>query len=98
MALIDPLRATSTYKDILIVVCHSDNFMRHNLSNRENQIKVSLYQKLADLSWPRIVHGPIRDGFQELRRDLSQCHNPFTPIVFAKQIGGDIAKHLLNLR
>ena len=48
----DTARAAGPYKDVLVVVGHSDDFVRHDLAEGEDQIESPLNQQVVHLSGP----------------------------------------------
>ena len=52
MAFINAFGSTGADKDIFIVIGHADDFVRHDLPDRQDQIKSALDQKIVDLCGP----------------------------------------------
>src|SRR6202140_216784 len=55
MAAVYALPASSAHQNILVVVRHADDFVGHDLSDRENQIETALRNQPVLLGRPRIV-------------------------------------------
>src|SRR5260370_35114714 len=55
VAAVNAVRAPCSHQDVLIVVRHTDDFVRHDLSNRQDEIEISVADQLIYFHWPAIV-------------------------------------------
>ena len=98
VALVDAFRAAGADEDVLIVVGHADDFVRHDLPERQDQIVPALGDQPADLRGPGPVEPALADLADEGGRHLAQRGEAVSPVVHAEEAGRDVAEHLLDLR
>src|SRR5699024_1352054 len=61
--------------------CHPHHLVRHNLSDREDEVVLRLQQPPVHLHGHRLVHPPFGNLPHECRRNLSQPHRVCPPVV-----------------
>src|SRR5207253_6062720 len=97
MAAVYALAASGAHQNVLVVVRHADDFMRHDLTDRENQIESALSDQPIYLGWPRIVQFAFRLLMDELRRDLAESLNVGSPVMHSEKLCRHGAKHSRDL-
>src|SRR6266404_1436041 len=97
MAAVYALAASGAHQNVLVVVRHADDFMRHDLTDRENQIESALSDQPIYLGRPRIVQLAFRLLVDELRRDLAESLNVGSPVMHSEKLCRHGAKHSRDL-
>ena len=85
MAAVYALAASSTHKNILVVIGHPNNFVRDDLPDRENEIEAAMSNKSVHLRRPRIVQLAFRLFMDEFRRNLAEELDIRAPVVDAEK-------------
>src|ERR1700734_1399150 len=72
MAAVYAVAASRAAQNILVVIGHADDLVRHDLADRENEIEAAMRNEPVHLCRPRIVQLAIRLLADELRRNLPE--------------------------
>src|SRR5258707_1114503 len=75
------LSSSSAHQNVLVVIRHADDFMRHDLADGQNQVEATLRNQTVYLRRPGIVQLPFRLLVNELGRNLAQSLYIGSPIV-----------------
>jgi hypothetical protein len=94
---IDPFRPACSNKNVLGVSGHPDDFVRHDLANRKNQIVRSIGEKAVDLYRYAVIDRALRSFFDERSRHFTEERQIFFPFMNAKEIPRHLAEHDLDL-
>src|SRR5258708_33495642 len=97
MAAVYALPASGAHENVLVVVRHADDFMGHDLTDRENQIETALRNQPIHLGRPRIVQLAFRLLMDELRRHLAERLNVGSPVMHSEKLYRHGAKHARDL-
>src|SRR6266403_5323297 len=97
MAAVYAFSPSGAHQNVLVVVRHADDFMRHNLTDRENQIESALSDQPIYLGRPRIVQLAFRLLVDELRRDFAESLNVGSPVMHSEEVYRHGAKHSRDL-
>ena len=92
-----PFAASGAHQDVLVVVGHADDFMRHDLADGKNQVEAALRNEPVDLRRPRIVELAFRLFADELWRNLAERLHIGAPVMDTEQIPRYIAEHVGDL-
>lgn len=68
-------------KNILRVISHSDNLMRNNLPDRQNQVILSRYNTAVDFDINFLIYQSLGNFGNKLCRNLAKLNDIGTPIV-----------------
>ena len=97
MAAVYAIAASRAHQNIFVVIRHADDFVGHDLADGENQIEAALRNQPIHLGRPRIVQLAFRLLADEFRRDLAESLNVGSPVMHAKKLFRDRAKHSRDL-
>src|SRR6266404_1676564 len=97
VAAVYALSASCANKNVLVVVRHADDFVGHDLTDRENQIETALRNQPVHLGRPRIVQLAFRLLVDELRRDLAESFHAGSPVMHSEKLCRHGAKHSRDL-
>src|SRR6266404_5161818 len=97
MAAVYAFSPSGAHQNVLVVVRHADDFMRHDLTDRENQVETALCNQPIYLGRPRIVQLAFRLLVDELRRDLAESLNVGSPVMHSEKLCRHGAKHSRDL-
>ena len=97
MALVYRFRSTRADENVLGVVGHSNNFVRHDLADGKNKVMVSAGDEFVDLCGPVVIDGAFRDLLQKLGGHPAQGGHVVAPVMLYKKPLRDIAEHLGDL-
>src|SRR5258708_13913985 len=97
MAAVYAFSPSGAHQNVLVVVRHADDFMRHDLADRENQIETALCNQPIHLGRPRIVQLAFRLLVDELRRDLAESLHAGSPVMHSEKLCRHGAKHSRDL-
>src|ERR1035437_7497418 len=97
MAAVYALSASRAHQNILVVIGHANNFMRHNLPDGKNKIEAAMRNQPVHLRRPRIVQLAFRLLVDEVRRNLAEGLDIGSPVVDVKEFLRHGPEHSLNL-
>src|SRR5260370_535555 len=97
MASVYALPASGAHENVLVVVRHADDFLGHDLADREHQIETALRNPPIHLGRPRIVQLAFRLLMDELRRYLAESLNVGSPVMHSEKLYRHGAKHARDL-
>src|ERR1700730_4471388 len=86
MAAVYALSASRAHQNILVVIGHDDNFMRHDLADRQNEIKPSMSDEPVHLCRPRIIQLAFGLLVNKPGWDLAEGLDVGTPVMHAKKL------------
>ncbi len=89
----DAHRAGCPHQDVLVVIGHPDDLMRHHLANREHQVEAALGDHAVHLRRPGVVKQAVRLLLDKGCRQLAQCDHIRTPVVDREERVRDVAEH-----
>src|ERR1019366_9916021 len=86
VAAVDSLAPSCADKDVLAVIRHADDFMRHYLADREDKIEASSRDEAIDLRRPRNIQLAFGLFANVGRRDLADRLHIGPPILNAGKV------------
>src|ERR1017187_9856335 len=97
VAAVDSLASSRADQDVLAVIRHADDFMRHYLADREDKVEASSGDETVNLRRPGKVQLALRLLANVGHRDLADCLDIGSPVVNAEKVLRDFTKHMLDL-
>ena len=85
--------AAGADEDVLVVVGHTDDFVRDDLADGENQVVAAIAQQLVDLRGPGVIELAFADFVDEAAGNFAQGDDVVAPVVDAEQIARSGAEH-----
>ena len=98
MALVDAFHAAGAYKDVLVVVGHADDFMRHHLADGENEVVPAGGNEIRHLRRPGKLDGTTGNFAHKRGRHFADRGDASAPVMNAEQTLGHTGEHFRNLR
>ena len=89
--------ASRAHKNVFVVICHADHFVRYDLADGENEIEAALRDEPVHLCRPRIVQLALRLFADEFRRNLAQSLDVGSPVMHAEKLLRHGAEHSRDL-
>ena len=86
-------RAGGAYQDVLVVVGHADDFVRHDLADGEHQVESSLGNHAVYLRRPGVVEQAAGLLLDEAGRQFAQRDHIGAPVVHREERVRDVPKH-----
>jgi hypothetical protein len=93
VALVDHVAAAHADKQVLRMVRHADDLVRHDLADGEDQIIAGVHDAAIDLDRNGIAPEPLGDLAQIAARDLAQLFNVGAPVMNEKPTVRNVAEH-----
>ena len=90
--------SAAAHENIFISVCHPDDLVRHNLTDRKNQIIASADKQPIDLHVDGLVDDAIRNLGYELRRHRADFNDILPPVMNQKAILRNSCVQIGNFR
>ena len=97
MALVDARHPARADENVLVVVGHADDFVGHDLADREDQVVSAFPHQAVELGRPRLAVNAFGRFGDELGRDLADGDDVAPPIVDADQPLRQRGKHAVQL-
>ena len=97
MAPVDAGRASSAHEDVLVVVRHADDLVRHHLPDGQDEIVLPGPDQIGQLHGPRKIHRAFGNLPDKLPRHLADGRDAGAPVVHPEQLRRDAGKHFRNL-
>jgi hypothetical protein len=93
MAAMDRFGAPDTDQNVLILIRHTGNFMRHDLPDRKNQVESTCDEMPVHLYRPRTIQTSFRLLMDERRCYFAQGRQAAPPGVVLKKRSGHACVH-----
>src|SRR5580704_546095 len=97
MAAVDALSASRAHKNVLVVIGHANNFVGHDLADRENEIETAMRNQSVHLCRPRIVELAFRLLVDEFGWNLAEGRDVGAPVMHPEKLYRHGAKHPRDL-
>src|SRR5882724_8561413 len=97
MAPVYRVAASRANQNVLVVISHTDNLVRDDLADGENEIEVALCDEPVHLRRPCIVQLAFRLLVDEFRRNLAQSFDVGSPVMHAEKLLRHGAEHSSDL-
>src|SRR5574344_861916 len=85
VALIDHIASADPDKQVLRMICHSDDFMRNHLTNRYYQIQLGILHHPVDFNGNTVSPQTFSHFRNKGSRNLSYLYDIMTPVMSMKK-------------
>ena len=92
------IAATHADEQVLRVVCHADDLVRHDLTGGNDEVVAFVHHAAIDLHADRLMPETLCDFFQIACRDFTDLHHVMPPVVDDHIFIGDAFEHDFPLR
>ena len=97
MALVDAGLPAAADEEVLGMVGHAGDFVRHHLADRKNEVVTAFPDQLVELGRPGLFTYARAHMAHEFRFEGAHRHHVVTPVVHAKQVFRYTRIHLTDL-
>ncbi len=93
MAAVDTVGPAGSDQNVFVVIRHADDFMRHHLSDGENEIELATRNQPIYLCWPVVLEPPFRLFADEISGNDPDRLHILAPLVGVKEGARNLAEH-----